>query len=147
MSLLGMRRAPELATLSVALSLVGWIPWSALIALDDLAYEIAQAGSPPELGALWLRFNGDPVMVMYLLIYIIGHLLSANRYRHHAGSATDRTEMGGQLRRVAWVSPDGTPVLTDSVCVSDDPDVTGWSGEGSRSTCDVTRFCVWNRHQ
>ena len=77
MSLLGMRRAPELATLSVALSLVGWIPWSALIALDDLAYEIAQAGSPPELAALWLRFNGDIVMVSYLLIYVVGHLLSA----------------------------------------------------------------------
>ena len=77
MSLLGMRRAPGLATLSAALSLVGWIPWSALIALDDLAYQIAQAGSAPELGALWLRFNGDAVMVTYLLIYVIGHLLSA----------------------------------------------------------------------
>ena len=77
MSLLGMRRAPGLATLSAALSLVGWIPWSALIALDDLAYAIAQAGSSPELGALWLRFNGDAVMVTYLLIYVIGHLLSA----------------------------------------------------------------------
>ena len=77
MSLLGMRRSPGLATLSVALSLVGWIPWSALIALDDLAYEVAQMGGAPELGALWFRFNGDPVMVTYLLIYIIGHLLSA----------------------------------------------------------------------
>jgi hypothetical protein len=76
MSLLGMRRAPGLATVSAALSLVGWIPWSALIALDDLAYDIAQAGSPPELGALWLRFNGDPVMISYLLIYVVGHLLS-----------------------------------------------------------------------
>jgi uncharacterized membrane protein len=77
MSLLGMRRAPGLATLSAALSLVGWIPWSALIALDDLAYDIAQSGTTPELAALWLRFNGDPVMVTYLLIYVVGHLLSA----------------------------------------------------------------------
>jgi hypothetical protein len=77
MSLLGMRRAPGLATLAAALSLVGWIPWSALIALDALAYEIAQAGGSPELAALWLRFNGDAVMVTYLLIYVVGHLLSA----------------------------------------------------------------------
>jgi hypothetical protein len=77
MSLLGMRRSPGLATLSAALSLVGWIPWSALIAIDDLAYDIAQAGPTPELGALWLRFNGDAVMVTYLLIYVVGHLLSA----------------------------------------------------------------------
>ena len=31
MSLLGMRRAPWLATISAALSLVGWIPWAALM--------------------------------------------------------------------------------------------------------------------
>ena len=38
MSLLGMRRSPGLATLSAAFSIIGWIPWSALIGLDDLAY-------------------------------------------------------------------------------------------------------------
>ncbi len=77
MSLLGMRRSPGLATLSAALSLVGWIPWSALIGLDDLAYDITQAGSTPQLAALWAHFNGDAVMSTYLLIYVIGHLLSA----------------------------------------------------------------------
>src|SRR5512142_2629678 len=66
MSLLGMRRAPRLATLSAALSLIGWIPWSGLIALDDLAYDIARMGSTPQLEALWLTFNGDTVMVTYL---------------------------------------------------------------------------------
>ncbi len=77
MSLLGMRRAPWLATISAALSLIGWIPWSALIGIDDLAYDIARAGSPPQLVALWTQFNSDPVMLTYLLIYIIGHLASA----------------------------------------------------------------------
>jgi len=77
MSLLGMRRAPWLATISAAFSLVGWIPWSGLVAIDDLAYDIAQVGSTPELAALWLKFNSDPVMLTYLLIYIVGHLLSA----------------------------------------------------------------------
>ena len=77
MSLLGMRRAPWLATISAALSLVGWIPWAALMGLDSLAYDISQMGSPPQLTALWTHFNGDTVMTIYLLIYVIGHLLSA----------------------------------------------------------------------
>ncbi len=77
MSLLGMRRAPWLATISVALSLVGWIPWAALISLDDLAYDLVQGGLTPQLAALWNHFNGDAVMTTFLLIYIIGHLTSA----------------------------------------------------------------------
>jgi hypothetical protein len=77
MSLLGMRRSPWLATISAALSLVGWIPWSALIGIDALAYDIAQTGSTPELAALWTRFNSDAVMLTYLLIYVVGHLFSA----------------------------------------------------------------------
>src|SRR5438132_11458930 len=77
MSLLGMRRSPWLATISAALSLVGWIPWSALVVIDDLPFDIAQVGNSPPLAALWLRFNGDGVMLSYLLIYVIGHLLSA----------------------------------------------------------------------
>jgi hypothetical protein len=77
MSLLGMRRAPWLATISAALSLVGWIPWAALMGLDTLAYDINQLGSTPQFTALWTHFNSDPVMTIFLLIYIIGHLLSA----------------------------------------------------------------------
>lgn len=77
MSLLGMRRAPWLATISSALSLIGWIPWAALMGLDDLAYDINQVGSTPQFAELWTYFNGDTVMTIYLLIYIIGHLLSA----------------------------------------------------------------------
>jgi hypothetical protein len=77
MSLLGMRRAPWLATLSAALSLIGWIPWPALMGLDALAYDINQLGRTAQFAALWTHFNSDPVMTIYLLIYIIGHLLSA----------------------------------------------------------------------
>jgi hypothetical protein len=77
MALLGLRRAPGLASLCAALALVGWLPWSALISLDALAYDIAQAGPTPPLAALWTTFNSDPVMLTYLLIYVLGHLLSA----------------------------------------------------------------------
>src|SRR5579885_1435283 len=67
MSLLGIRRAPWLATISAALSLVGWIPWAALMGLDSLAYDINLVGSPPQFAALWTRFNGDVVMTTFLL--------------------------------------------------------------------------------
>lgn len=77
MSLLGMRRAPTLAFICAALSLIGWIPWAALIVLDDLAITINQTGSTPQLDALWARVNGDPVLTTFLLIYVVGHLLSA----------------------------------------------------------------------
>jgi hypothetical protein len=77
MSLLGMRRMPGLATICAALSLVGWIPWAALIVLDDLAITIDKIGNTPQLTALWTRQNDDPYMTAFLLIYVIGHLLSA----------------------------------------------------------------------
>lgn len=77
MSLLGARRMPNLAFICAALSLVGWIPWAALIVFDDLAITIDQMGGTPQLEALWTHANGDPVMETFLLIYIIGHLLSA----------------------------------------------------------------------
>src|SRR5437660_393380 len=53
------------------------MPCAALFSLDDLAYNIDQGGSTPQLAALWTHFNGDAVMTTFLLIYIIGHLLSA----------------------------------------------------------------------
>ena len=77
MSLLGTRRAPNLAFVCAALSLVGWIPWAALIVLDDMAVTIHQTGGAPQLAALWTRMNGDPVLTTFLLVYVIGHLLSA----------------------------------------------------------------------
>jgi hypothetical protein len=77
MSLLGMRRAPWLATISAALSLIGWIPWPALMGLDSLAFDINQLGRTAQSTALWTYFNADLVMTIYLVIYIVGHLLSA----------------------------------------------------------------------
>jgi hypothetical protein len=77
MSLLGTRRAPNLAFICAALSLIGWVPWAALIVLDDLAITIDQTGNTPQLAALWTRLNDDPYMTAFLLIYVIGHLLSA----------------------------------------------------------------------
>jgi len=77
MALLGMRRSPWLATFSAGLALFGWIPWPALMGIDDLSLQIVQAGNTPQLTALWERFNADPLMSAYLYTYVLGHLLSA----------------------------------------------------------------------
>ena len=76
MSLLGMRRAPWLATISATLSLLGWIPWGALIGIDVLGYDIFQVGSTPQLASLWTRFNYDPVMLVFLATYVVGGVAS-----------------------------------------------------------------------
>src|SRR5438270_13864826 len=75
MSLLGMRRAPWLATISAALSLVGWIPWAALMGIDDLAYDINRTGSTPQCVAPRRPLHRNPLIPPNLLIYIIAHLL------------------------------------------------------------------------
>jgi hypothetical protein len=76
MAWLSLRRAPWLATIAGLLALLGWIPWSALIAQEGLAYTMVQMGGGTQFALLWERFNGDFVIHTYLLIYIIGHLLS-----------------------------------------------------------------------
>src|SRR5436305_6907656 len=43
----------------------------------DLAYEFDRENLNPQLAALWTHLNVNVVMTTYLLIYIIGHLLSA----------------------------------------------------------------------
>lgn len=65
---------PWLATIGGLLGVLGWLPFSALVALDDLA--VAMAGLPESgsYAVLWDRFAFDPVMNGYLLVYIVGHL-------------------------------------------------------------------------
>ncbi len=76
MAWLALPRAPWLATIAGLLSLVGWIPWSALIGQEALTSTMARMGSDAQFAALWERFNGNFVLTSYLLIYIVGHLLS-----------------------------------------------------------------------
>ena len=73
---LAIRRSPWLATIGGGLGLIGWLPWSALVAQDDLTYEMAQAGSSPHVVALWNRFTTDGTMLFYTLSYVIAHLLA-----------------------------------------------------------------------
>lgn len=68
--------APWLATVGGLLGVVGWLPFSSLTALDDLAIVMAHR-SDQTLSANTLdAFTNDPVMTTYLLVYVICHLMA-----------------------------------------------------------------------
>lgn len=64
-----------LGTIGGGLAVVGWLPLSALTALDDLAN--IMAATPDSASADLLdRFTTDAVMTSYLIIYIVAHLIA-----------------------------------------------------------------------
>jgi hypothetical protein len=71
---LALRRSPWLATIGGGLGLVGWLPWSALVAQDDLTFQMAQNGSGPQFVDLWNRFTTDGTMGSLTLVYVVCHL-------------------------------------------------------------------------
>jgi hypothetical protein len=73
---LAIRRSPWLATIGGGLGLLGWLPWSALTAQDDLTFQMAQMGSSLQFVALWNRFTTDGTMMSFLLVYVICHLVA-----------------------------------------------------------------------
>jgi hypothetical protein len=73
---LAYRRAPWLATIAGMLGVVGWLPFSALAALDDLARAMAGHPDRGSYAALLDRFTNDEVMSTYLLVYVICHLVA-----------------------------------------------------------------------
>ena len=76
MARLAMARSPWLATIGGAVGLIGWVPLAALAAQDDLTLQMARLGASELLGTLWERFNADQTMTLFLLTYIVGHLLA-----------------------------------------------------------------------
>jgi hypothetical protein len=66
-------RRPWLAAIGGLIAVLGWLPFSALTALDDL---INRADGQGGLGSLIDRFSTDPVMGSYLIVYVIGHLVA-----------------------------------------------------------------------
>jgi hypothetical protein len=69
-------RSPWMATVAGGLGLMGWLPWSALTAQDDLTFQMAQLGGGPQFVELWNRFTTDGIMGSLTLIYVISHLLA-----------------------------------------------------------------------
>jgi hypothetical protein len=58
------------------LAVVGWLPFSALAALDDLTSTMAQLPDSGSYAGLLDRFSTDAVMSTYLIVYIVGHLVA-----------------------------------------------------------------------
>jgi hypothetical protein len=76
MAALAMRRSPWLGTIGGALGLVGWLPFAALAAQDDLTFRMGEMGGGTRLVTLWDRFTTDPTMMAFLLIYVVCHLVA-----------------------------------------------------------------------
>jgi hypothetical protein len=73
---LARRRSPWLAVIGGILGVLGWLPFSALTALDQLAIDMTRAPDSGSFAGLWDLFAFGAVMNGYLLIYIIGHLVA-----------------------------------------------------------------------
>jgi hypothetical protein len=73
---LALDRSPWLATIGGGLGLIGWVPWSALAAQDDLTLQMARLGDSGQYVALWNRFTTDEAMLTLTLVYIVGHLVA-----------------------------------------------------------------------
>jgi multidrug transporter EmrE-like cation transporter len=69
-------RAPWTATIGGLLGVAGWLPFSALTALDDLGYAMAQPPTSATNAELLDRFSTDAAMNSYLIIYIVCHLVA-----------------------------------------------------------------------
>jgi uncharacterized membrane protein YgdD (TMEM256/DUF423 family) len=73
---LAYRRTPWLAAIGGLLAVVGWLPFSALAALDDLTSTMAHLPNSGSYAQLLDRFSTDAVMGTYLLVYVIAHLVA-----------------------------------------------------------------------
>ncbi|MCU6482545.1 hypothetical protein QO003_000972 [Arthrobacter silviterrae] len=71
---LAYRRTPWLAVLGGLLGVIGWAPFSALAALDDLASVMSRQPGGSAYAGLLDDFTNDPVMGGYLIVYVICHL-------------------------------------------------------------------------
>lgn len=73
---LAYRQTPWLATIGGLLGVLGWAPFSALAALDDLASTMAQLPDHNSYAGLLDRFTNDAVMGSYLIVYVGFHLVA-----------------------------------------------------------------------
>ncbi|WP_125609809.1 hypothetical protein [Specibacter cremeus] len=73
---LAYRHTPWQATIAGILGVVGWLPFSALAALDDLAIAMAGMPGPTMYAGLLDRFTNDAVMGGYLIVYVACHLVA-----------------------------------------------------------------------
>lgn len=73
---LALRRSAWLGTIGGALGLIGWLPFAALAAQDDLTFRMAEMGGGSLIVGLWDRFTTDGTMLGFLLVYVVCHLVA-----------------------------------------------------------------------
>lgn len=112
-------RTPRLATIGGLLAVVGWLPFSALAALDDLTTAMAQLPGSASYAGLLDRFTNDPVMGSYLLVYVIGHLVAYVLL----GIALDRGRV--VPRWAAWSIVASSPLTIAAFVLPGSPRATG----------------------
>src|SRR5215469_14831665 len=69
------RRTPWLATVGGALCVLGFVPLSLYVGQDSLYYDVARAGSAPQLVDLVVRWNHDGIMSFYGVWFGLGSVL------------------------------------------------------------------------
>lgn len=75
MTLLAMKRAPWLASIGGFLALSGVMALIVFTGQNELSYLMAQMGGGQQLDTLWNQFNTDPLITVYLFIFITGYLI------------------------------------------------------------------------
>jgi hypothetical protein len=115
-------RAPWLATIGGLIAVLGWLPFSALTALDDLGVAMLHPSAPSN-AELLDRFSTGLVMNNYLIIYIIGHLVAyilLGIALHQAGAvpawAAWAMALSSPMTVAAFVLP-GRPIVVGTVAL------------------------------
>jgi hypothetical protein len=116
------RRTPWAATIGGLLAVVGWLPFSALTALDDLINVAASRADADALGGLLHQFATDPVMMAYLLVYIVCHLVAyvvlGLALRHVIPSWAGWAMVASSPLTVLAFALPGSPRLTGAIALS-----------------------------
>jgi hypothetical protein len=112
------RRTPWLATIGGLLAVIGWLPFSALTALDDLTSLMADLPNSGSYAHLLDRFSTDTVMGGYLLVYVIFHLVAYVLL----GVALDRGRVVS--RWAAWAIVASSPLTIAAFAVPWSPRAT-----------------------
>jgi hypothetical protein len=113
------RRSPKLAASGAVFGIIGWLPLAALTALDGLIYTMAEQPNGTSYAGLLNAFYGGPMMMTFLVVYIVGHLLTYVLL----GIALDRTR--AIPRWAAWAIVASSPLTMLMFALPGNPQAAG----------------------